>query len=378
MRLCKCGCNQEIPIHYKKINYIQGHKVKNEISILCKCGCGLMTKLGKVFINGHNSKGVKLSISTIEKRSKSHTGSKHRKSIEIKTDETCQFGCNKKASYILLSGKLCCESSSNGCPVVKEKKLNASIEIKTSELCSYGCGNIANYKLKNGNLCCQKLWSECNTHRDFMRNIQLTDNIGKKYGYKISIAKKGCPSSRKGIPTGIIPWSKGKTGVFSKETLKKIGEGSKKKIFTEEYREKLRIAGTGQIQTKETIDKRINTRIKLGQITPYELLDEQSKYRKKVDYFTRLSIKKYFTEENLKNIGPTGKEGAEQIDHNYSVITGFINNISPYIIGHICNLRIISWEENSSKCNRCDITLDELCENIENFELVYKDDKDDL
>lgn len=50
------------------------------------------------------------------------------------------------------------------------------------------------------------------------KKAKMTDEKRKK----ISEAKKGIPSKRKGVPSGIIPWNKGKTGVYSKEALQKM------------------------------------------------------------------------------------------------------------------------------------------------------------
>lgn len=42
------------------------------------------------------------------------------------------------------------------------------------------------------------------------------------------------------------------------------------------------------------------------------------------------------------------------------------NNISPQIIGNICNLEMIPWKENVTKNLQCFITLDELLKNYNN------------
>jgi len=61
---------------------------------------------------------------------------------------------------------------------------------------------------------------------------------------------------------GTIPWNKGKTGIYSKETLQKIANGARKnknfkgKRHTAESNEKNRIAHLGKTQTTESNKKR--------------------------------------------------------------------------------------------------------------------------
>lgn len=53
--------------------------------------------------------------------------------------------------------------------------------------------------------------------------------------------------------------------------------------------------------------------------------------------------------ENHEKRGRAGKENAYHLDHIISIWHGFCNDISPYIIGDISNLRFITWEENLQK-----------------------------
>ena len=61
--------------------------------------------------------------------------------------------------------------------------------------------------------------------------------------------------------------------------------------------------------------------------------------------------------------GSSGVNGAYHLDHKYSIIEGFKNNINPNIIGDIKNLEFIPWEENIKKRTKCSITIDELINN---------------
>lgn len=66
--------------------------------------------------------------------------------------------------------------------------------------------------------------------------------------------------------------------------------------------------------------------------------------------------------------GRNGVQDAIQLDHVVSIKTGFINGIDPELIGHICNLEFVAWEENRSKwaTNTID-DIDTLCRSINKF-----------
>ena len=86
------------------------------------------------------------------------------------------------------------------------------------------------------------------------------------------------------------------------------------------------------------------------------------KYRKNV---TKITNKQPLHElKNYDKRGKCGVDGAYQLDHKYSVLEGFKNDISPEIIGNIKNLEIISWEENALKGSKCSITIEELIDKI--------------
>lgn len=58
--------------------------------------------------------------------------------------------------------------------------------------------------------------------------------------------------------------------------------------------------------------------------------------------------------------GLAGKPGAWHIDHKFSIIQGFREKISPFVIGHRENLQMLPWKQNIQKLHRCDISLEEL------------------
>ena len=58
--------------------------------------------------------------------------------------------------------------------------------------------------------------------------------------------------------------------------------------------------------------------------------------------------------------GLAGKPGAWHIDHRFSILQGFKDQISPIVIGHRANLQMLPWKQNIQKLHRCAVTKDEL------------------
>lgn len=58
--------------------------------------------------------------------------------------------------------------------------------------------------------------------------------------------------------------------------------------------------------------------------------------------------------------GLAGTPGAYQLDHKFSIMHGYINKVSPLLIGNIANLEMIPWKANLTKHASSSITLEEL------------------
>jgi len=54
-----------------------------------------------------------------------------------------------------------------------------------------------------------------------------------------------------------------------------------------------------------------------------------------------------------------------------SIIYGFNNNINPNLISHPANCEIITQSNNSSKREKCSITVEELKEQIKEWDIKY-------
>jgi hypothetical protein len=92
-------------------------------------------------------------------------------------------------------------------------------------------------------------------------------------------------------------------------------------------------------------------------INPMEI-DIFEKYSKSVRYKVRTTFRKYKNQIDPNDLKLNTKE--YHIDHIYSIIDGFKNNIDPSIISSFINLRVISKEENLKKGSNSDITLEDL------------------
>jgi hypothetical protein len=150
------------------------------------------------------------------------------------TEQLCEYGCGKKATYRFKNGKWCCEKILNRCPnrkksyskvmtVLSRNCIHEPAPLNESELntylCYYGCGNYAKFKYGNGHYCCSESTSACQAL------IKRRVKSNKGYRHSEETLKK-MSQSQKGKPA----WNKGKTGIFSEEALKKISEASKKRV----------------------------------------------------------------------------------------------------------------------------------------------------
>ena len=91
-------------------------------------------------------------------------------------------------------------------------------------------------------------------------------------------------------------------------------------------------------------------------------LSEYKKYKNKVITITKKQ--NINTLINFNKRGVSGITGAYHLDHKFSILEGFKNEISPEIIGNIVNLEFIPWEENLKKKNKCSITITQLLKQI--------------
>lgn len=101
-----------------------------------------------------------------------------------------------------------------------------------------------------------------------------------------------------------------------------------------------------------------------------EQLTEYQKYLRKVNVETGHSLKKYGY--RIKNLHLRGAKYDYQLDHKYSIKSGFLYNIDPKIIGHWKNLEIITSKNNHIKSRNNSIKIQQLVEEIKCFESKLK------
>ena len=100
--------------------------------------------------------------------------------------------------------------------------------------------------------------------------------------------------------------------------------------------------------------------LKKGLKKPDHELEELERYRRKVKTYTNRSIKKFFNKVNPNNYPIGIGDGFYNIDHIYSIVDGFENNVLPKIIGSYINLQVIPSKENILKYSNSWISKSEL------------------
>lgn len=134
-------------------------------------------------------------------------------------------------------------------------------------------------------------------------------------------------------------------------------------------KDKYGVNNSANINSENRIGNGIKTKIERGWIIPDDFLSDYQIYRKKVKRLTETTYKMYkniINPNNLERV-TNGKVGF-QLDHKYSIIEGFLNNVEPEIISHHCNLQMIEWSSNRTKSKRCDIDLEQLKNEIKSYE----------
>jgi len=148
-----------------------------------------------------------------------------------------------------------------------------------------------------------------------------------------------------------------------------------KKMYLKEYKTSKEISKCFNVSfnyiekliTKEGYRRNRSCGVSVGLVKRYknmnykdymDIIDVYEDYRLKVFKFTRQQP--IYLLDGYEKRGNSGVDGAYHLDHKFSIVEGFKNNIDPKIIGHIKNLQFIPWEENIKKRTKCSITIEEL------------------
>lgn len=84
------------------------------------------------------------------------------------------------------------------------------------------------------------------------------------------------------------------------------------------------------------------------------------RYYKIVDSLTKKTYRKHQNEINPNKYKRGWSEDDYHLDHMFSISEGFKNNVPPFIISSVVNLRMIPCKDNLSKGRGCSITKEEL------------------
>ena len=118
------------------------------------------------------------------------------------------------------------------------------------------------------------------------------------------------------------------------------------------------------------------------------ILPDLARTKKEYEYSCRFSFgissyPEWFTDASLLinkygwySAPGSNKKGISNVngisrDHMLSVSYGFKNNIHPLIVSHPANCTLLQHKNNQQKHDTCSITLDELLNRIEKFNIVY-------
>ena len=106
--------------------------------------------------------------------------------------------------------------------------------------------------------------------------------------------------------------------------------------------------------------KQIKTMMKQGKIANCKYRKEWEMYKTFVFYLTRINQQKI----DSSNIVIGLKKGTYQLDHKYSITSGYNNKISPFVISNLKNLEYLKTEDNRKKGVKCSISINKLIKEI--------------
>lgn len=83
-------------------------------------------------------------------------------------------------------------------------------------------------------------------------------------------------------------------------------------------------------------------------------------YKTFVYYLTRINQKKIDSSNIILGV----KKRTYQLDHKYSITSGYNNKISPFVISNLKNLEYLKTENNRRKGVKCSISINKLMKEI--------------
>ena len=113
--------------------------------------------------------------------------------------------------------------------------------------------------------------------------------------------------------------------------------------------------------------KRYATNVASGLWLDPELKTEWQRYEQQVDRLTNQNYKKYKKIINPNNLTRGRTCGTHQLDHIMSKMGGFNEGVSPELIAHPANLKMLTASENQSKNSKSHYTKEQLLEAIDHL-----------
>jgi len=229
-----------------------------------------------------------------------------------------------------------------------------------AHLCEYGCGQAATYfrksseKVPNGRWSCAPSPNSCPAKRNKTigdKNPSRRPEVRKDISEKNSILFAAGSEYRRKCQKTLEE----RYGVSNPMKIPKVAKKVvAKRLVNNNYR------FPDNINSPEAMKKKVATRIKNGiQIDP-ALLTPWQKYEREVDLLTSKNYEKHKSQINPGNLLRGRTKGTYQLDHVVSKFDGFMNNVSPEVIAHPKNLRMLESSENKKKHARSDMTIEEL------------------
>ena len=265
----------------------------------------------------------------------------------------CEYGCGQEAKfYFKTVGKWCCSKHYTQCPKTRKKiselkkgkpsKLKGRIykeihgEEKAKEIIKGRKGkNHPMYGKKHpGRLTIEKVEKK---HKLFSKIEELRYNPNKPEEKEIQVHCKNhlCPNSKeKGgwfTPTSGQIYHRANTI----ENPKGFGESN---FYCSQY-------------CKDSCPC-YNLKLDPLQLTKFQ------QYYKEVQKCTYLTLK--YNSDKILNVELRGKKYGYDLDHKFSILDGFNNDIDPQLIGHWKNLQIIKTFDNIVKSRNSSITIEEI------------------
>ena len=166
-------------------------------------------------------------------------------------------------------------------------------------------------------------------------------------------------------------FSNRKKGKRSEKTKNKISQSLRKTISL-----KYCLTCNEPYLTKRYIRKYCSNKCARYSIKVYKIYDD-AKLQYTSDCQFKFNLGKYPNEFDFNLIekfgwyNPVNNNNGVSRDHMISIKYGYENNIDPRIISHPANCKIMKQNNNASKGSDCSISLDELLNRIEEWNIKY-------